>query len=244
MSISGGEQSLYHLGRLSEYLNAGNLLSYLDEIKAREELITDIENAVKDVDAFQTKRFNSIYDFRLYRIIMYVLVRALQPKIFVETGVLHGLTSVFILHALQKNQSGMLISVDLPSYYESGPSNQDGYNAVLPPGKNPGWVISEKHSPYWKLVLGMSLEELPKIFEEFQEIDMFCHDSEHTYETMWGELNLAWNRLKSGGILICDNVDNNSCFFDFTRKVERSPMLFPAPDERPEERIRFGIIRK
>lgn len=244
MSISGVEQCLYHLGRLSEYLDAGNLLSYLDEIKEREELIADIENAVKDVDAFQTKRFNSIYDFRLYRIIMYTLVRALQPKVFVETGVLHGLTSAFILQAMHRNSSGLLVSVDLPSYFDSGPSNQDGYNAVLPQGKKPGWVVPQRHSSYWKLVLGMSLEELPKIFKEFQEIDIFCHDSEHTYETMWGELNLAWDRLRDDGVLVCDNIDNNSCFFDFTRRVGRSPIVFPAPDERPEERIRFGIIRK
>ena len=244
MSASGPEQCIYHLGRLGEYLKGGNLLSYLDELREPNGLISDIETAVKDVEAFETKAFKSIFDFRLYRIIAYALVRALRPRIFVETGVLHGLTSGFLLQALEKNESGRLISVDYPSYFESGPSNQDGCNAVLPPGKEPGWVVAERHRPRWNLVIGTSLEELPKLFGELQEIDMFCHDSEHTYDTMWGEMNLAWPMLKSGGALICDNIDNNSCFFDFTRRVHRQAIIFPAPDERPHERIRFGVVTK
>ena len=95
-------------------------------------------------------------------------------------------------------------------------------------------------------MLGRSLEEMPKLLERIDGLDVFLHDSEHTYETMWGEMNLAWEALRSGGLLICDNIDANTAFANFCGKVARSPLLLPEAiqESRLDEPARFGLIRK
>ena len=45
---------------------------------------------------------------------IWLLVRCLRPRHVVETGVAHGLTSRFILEALEKNGDGHLWSIDRP----------------------------------------------------------------------------------------------------------------------------------
>jgi len=235
----------YYLGVLKEYLEREHLLEYLYEIIEERAILDNLEKAVKDVDFFRTKTWNSIFELGLYRILNYVLVRALKPKVFLETGILHGLTTDYILEGFSKNGSGRLISIDYPSYFESGPSNKDGYNDTLPPNKEPGWVVNPKNRPYWQMILGKSLEEMPSILKENQ-IDIFLHDSEHTYENMTGEFNLVWEYIKKGGILICDNIDNNDAFSDFCKKVDRKPLLFPEGINVSSFKndFRFGLIKK
>src|SRR5262249_52393950 len=47
---------------------------------------------------------------------IWCLVRQLKPQRVVETGVAHGMTSRFILEALQMNGEGRLWSIDLPPF--------------------------------------------------------------------------------------------------------------------------------
>jgi predicted O-methyltransferase YrrM len=216
---------------------------HFEELKNNMELISEIESAVVDVDSFQ-KTFNNIYEFRLFRALLYSIMREKKPITVVETGVMHGLSSKFILAALRKNGSGKLISVDYPSYFETGPANNDGYNYTLPKGKEPGWILNDQDKKYWEFHKGKSMEKLPGIFNVHKEIDIFIHDSEHTYETMWNELSLAWEHLRSGGICICDNIESNSSFFDFCLKNNRTPIVFPAPGNDGSMLIRFAMIRK
>jgi predicted O-methyltransferase YrrM len=46
--------------------------------------------------------------------IFYILMRKIKPKIVVETGVSFGVTSSFILQAMENNGYGTLYSIDLP----------------------------------------------------------------------------------------------------------------------------------
>lgn len=46
-------------------------------------------------------------------LLLYVLARALKPEVVVETGVANGISSSFILKALDENARGRLCSVDL-----------------------------------------------------------------------------------------------------------------------------------
>lgn len=47
-----------------------------------------------------------------------MLVRILRPTVVIETGVANGISSAFILKALDKNNEGMLYSIDL--HYRNG----------------------------------------------------------------------------------------------------------------------------
>mgnify|MGYP006430643101 CR=1 FL=1 len=244
MEINGNAYTLFDLGRSSEYLSLGDLLPYVEEINNRNGLISDFENAVQNVNEFKTKSFNSIFEFRNFRILIYCIIRATSPKTVIETGVLHGMTSAFMLEALSRNESGNLYSIDLPSYPNQGPANKDGFDAVLPPGKEPGWMVPERLKSRWELIIGKSLEKLPDLISKVKTVDLFLHDSEHTYDTMWKEMGYAWEALSDKGVLICDNVDNNTSFFDFCNKTQKFPVMFGGQGNEIASKIRFGIISK
>jgi cephalosporin hydroxylase len=242
---SGITQTIYHVGRLAEFMQCGELLfANLDELICDQDFLKTIEKAVGPVASWKTKSFESIFDLRLYRIVLYVLVRALKPVVAVETGVLHGLTTIFLLQALRRNGSGQLISVDMPSYPQSGPANEDGYRGVLPVNKEPGWIVPRDTYHNWQLRIGVSQDILPKLASENLEIDFFCHDSEHTFRTMWFELDWAWKHLKAGGVIVCDNIEASTAFVDFARRVARPPLLFPGSDANVLEQPRFGVLVK
>jgi predicted O-methyltransferase YrrM len=136
---------------------------------------------------------------------VYALVRLLKPRIVVETGVADGFTSSHILRALEDNGEGRLYSIDLPHY-------------LLPPGKEPGWIVEEALRARWSLMVGKAEELLPPLLEELGTIDVFLHDSLHTYEHMLFEFGAAWPHLKPGGLLLSHDVGQNASFFDFTEK--------------------------
>lgn len=46
--------------------------------------------------------------------VLYALVRILQPRVAIETGVAEGVSSAFFLQALEDNGDGQLYSIDLP----------------------------------------------------------------------------------------------------------------------------------
>jgi len=242
-NFSGKDQNLYLLGKLSNFIQRDDLLQFLGEISKHDFLISKIEKNITNVKSFKTKKFK-VYDFRFFRIALYCIVRSLKPKIIVETGIMHGLSSSFFLAALRKNNQGRLISVDLPSYFESGPVNQDGYNYTLPPNKEPGWIIPTNLKKYWMLEIGSSKMVFPKITKKFKKWDLFCHDSEHTYKNMKFELRFAWKHLRKNGILICDNIEANNAFEEFCFSVKRKPLLLETPNRDFSTLKRFGIIIK
>jgi predicted O-methyltransferase YrrM len=243
VNVTGIEQGSYFLGRLSSVLGGRDLLPYLGELHASP-LPRQFERIVADEPTFAKKRFASIWQLRFYRIWVYALVRELRPAVFVETGVLHGMLSAFVLEAMRVNGHGRLISIDLPSYADSGPANVDGYQGLLPPGREPGWLVPDALRGRWELLIGPSLEVLPAVLGRERTIDVFLHDSDHTHETMSGEFALAWPALNPGGALIADDSTDNAAFAELCERVGATPLLFPNPNETPHDEARAGLILK
>jgi predicted O-methyltransferase YrrM len=241
--LDGVAQTYFQLGKAAQFLGCGALLNYSSEL-LDQKLVREIEQSVADVPEFETKRFHSVFDFRFYRILMYAMVRARRPDTFVESGILHGLTSTFILEAMERNGHGRLISADLPSYPETGPSNQDGCTAVLPRGKEPGWVVPTAKCGRWQRLLGASTQVLPPILSQSGEIDCFLHDSEHTTQTMYEELELGWKHLRRGGVLICDNADMSSAFYDLVGHHRCPSILFSTNDRQYLDAVNLGLAIK
>jgi predicted O-methyltransferase YrrM len=234
--------------QLAEFFDLPSLPQYVDELKEQKSLKNSIELAVENVDFFRTKHWNSNIDLGMYRVTEYALTRAIEATRGIETGVLHGLSSAFLLHAMFLNENNArLISIDYPSNFENGPSNQDGFDDTLPPGQLPGWTVGEAYRPHWDLRLGKSTDLLAPAIAEFGEIDIFVHDSEHTFATMMYEFETVWPHIREGGFLVADNIDVNTSFFDFCFKINRLPIVMPADSEADDPRdgaIRFGIVRK
>jgi len=143
--------------------------------------------------------------------ILYVICRVLRPKIVLETGVASGVSSTYILHALDRNQLGTLYSVDFPT---------------SPDGLASGWLIPDRLRNRWHLTLGKSSEKLPVLLEEIPKVDVFLHDSDHSYKNMMFEFRTVWPHIREGGLLLSDDTHMNRSFFDFAREVNRRPIRF------------------
>ena len=69
--------------------------------------------------------------------------------------------------------------------------------------------------------------EIPKQFLLLnKEIDIFIHDSDHTYKNMMFEYDISWPHIKKGGLLISDDVESSNAFYDFSIKKDLKPILF------------------
>jgi len=157
--------------------------------------------------------------------ILYFLVRKLKPKIIVETGVASGVSSGFILQAIRDNKRGKLYSIDLPFQwyvYEKTNLHLDS----LPAGKLPGYLIPQELKKNWKLIIGDTYEKLPKLLKRLERIDMFFHDSEHTFKTMMFEYEEAWAVLNKKGILISDDINFTPAFRNFAKKKKSQGIIF------------------
>lgn len=137
----------------------------------------------------------------------YAICRILKPEIIVETGVADGFSSAYILFALQENAKGKLYSIDLP--------NQPGQ--VLSEGRSTGWLVDAGLRSRWNLIIGLSKEKLPPLLKDLKEIDIFYHDSDHSYENMMFEFTVSKKFISPSGIIISDDVTDNKSFYDFCR---------------------------
>jgi Methyltransferase domain len=159
---------------------------------------------------------------------LYAVLRNVRPLVAVETGVANGFSTAFSLLALQANGEGHLHSIDLPREvgreYEPGTFYEGEGRAGIPPGSESGWLIPAELKERWTLVSGKSQDELPPLLERLGTIDTFMHDSEHSYECMWFEFNAAWPALRSGGVLLSDDVNSTEAFGKFGRQEGRSPV--------------------
>ena len=159
---------------------------------------------------------------------LYALVRKLRPRVAVETGVCNGFSTAFVLLALERNGTGELHSIDLPEVvgadYEPGRFWEGKQGAAIPPGKEPGWMIPAELRERWRLTVGRSQEELPPLLERLGTIDLFVHDSEHSYECMDFEFRAAWPALRDGGALVADDWNWNDAFAELARDAGRTPV--------------------
>lgn len=173
---------------------------------------------------------------------LYTLTKLTKPTVVVETGVASGRSSAAILTALKENDHGQLYSIDLPQFYNS--LNPETYlthegnqelKGFVPTGREPGWLVGEDLRPRWQLILGDSKEELGKLLSQLSRVDIFYHDSDHSYESMYFEFESVWPKLPTGGFLLSDDIKWNKSWPDFTSKVK--PDLI--------DRYRgFGLARK
>ena len=131
-----------------------------------------------------------------------------------------GISSAFILKALERNGRGVLYSIDLPNYeVEYFKSLGLTPGAILPEGRESGFAVPESLRHRWVLRLGRTKEVLPTLLEEIDKVDVFLHDSEHTYDNMTFEYNTVWPYLAEGGLLISHDVRWNRAFDDFARST-------------------------
>jgi predicted O-methyltransferase YrrM len=143
--------------------------------------------------------------------LLYLAVRALRPELVVETGPFNGTASAFLLQALEDNGAGRLLSFDVPQA-------ADALRVPLPTGREPGWLVPDRLRSRFELVLGDVHATLRRRLQAEPPVDLFFHDSLHTTRQMLFEYRVAWSRLRSGGLLVSDDVFWNLAFWSFTKR--------------------------
>jgi predicted O-methyltransferase YrrM len=213
-----------HLGRVTEIL---------DE-PALKEVEEDTRRFLEDISARDPFSPRWAADSRFARL-GYLLCRLISPSVVLETGVAYGVSSVFILRALEVNGRGTLHSVDLPPL-------RSEYERFW------GTAVPEARKERWRLHRGSSARVLPRLLREIRTIDLFVHDSLHTRRNMRREFNTVWPHLRNGGVLLADDVERNHAFGELQHK---NPALWRVVQDREESPLHgraapvvFGIVVK
>jgi hypothetical protein len=168
---------------------------------------------------------------------IWCLIRHVKPKKIVETGVAHGVTSRFILEALNRNGDGHLWSIDLP------PVERVWREQV-------GAAVGDAYKDRWSYIEGSSRRRLPDLLSRLGEIDLFIHDSLHSERNVRFELDRAWAAITPNGAIVVDDVDANWGFQSFTQTLfAKQSMIGEAEPLHPDLRRfnnkgLFGVILK
>ena len=149
---------------------------------------------------------------------LYLICCNIKPRVVVETGVAAGASSAYILKALVNNGFGNLYSIDLPNVEYINAKKGKTHNDNLPTNAQSGFAIPQELRSKWVLTLGDSRLELPNLLNKVEEVDLFFHDSLHTYDAMLFEYETVWPHIKRGGVLVSDDVTWNGAFEEFVRK--------------------------
>lgn len=158
---------------------------------------------------------------------LWMVVRHTQPEQVLETGVARGVSSAYVLDALERNGRGHLWSIDLP------PIRPDWHVEV-------GSAVPDRLRHRWTYVRGSSRRRLPGLLEQLGQLQLFVHDGLHTAENMAFEFDRVWPRLAEGGAVVADDVDANLAFVDFAQRVDRKPLLL---GEEVKEGV-VGLVRR
>jgi predicted O-methyltransferase YrrM len=133
---------------------------------------------------------------------LYGLARWLRPVVVVESGGFIGMSSAFILKALTDENltTARLYSIEWSEECEQGALVPENLRKAFIPlrGKVEDFLESDK---------------LPR------SIDLFLHDSSHSYKHMVWEFQQFWPRLRDGGLLVSHDVQMNAAFPEFIAKT-------------------------
>ena len=140
-----------------------------------------------------------------------------KPLVVLETGVSDGISTLSILLALEENQKGSLYSIDFPDI---------GMPKLY--GKPPGWIIPPHLKKRWCLIVGKSSDELKPLLNRLKCVDVFFHDSEHSYINMMREFETVHMKMTENSCILSDDASANSSIADFaiSHKIEKENVVF------------------
>ena len=140
------------------------------------------------------------------RIGWYSLVRALKPKLVIETGVHHGIGACVLASALTRNR------------LEGSPGRYLGTDI----DPQAGVLFTGKFAAEGSIEYGDSIATLAAIDSP---IDFFINDSDHSADYEAREYDTIFPKLAPHSIILGDNSHTNTKLIDFSREHGR-PYLF------------------
>ena len=149
---------------------------------------------------------------------LYAFCKHFRPETVVETGVHYGASSAFILKALEVNIKGHLYSIDLRDVAYAR-DNLEIHHDALPIKGSTGCAVPSELRRNRTLIIGDSKTELRKLLSELEGIDLFHHDSKHTYEHICG-FWIVRPKLREERVLMMTRTWNIFSDFCTQKKIE------------------------
>lgn len=202
---------------LNETLEEAKTVPHADQVFQRKAFVEKyLEDLETQNSAFYRPGWVNLDD----ALFLYWVVRRLKPKVIVQTGVCNGLSSAFMMLALAKNGlDGTLHVVDMPPVYDSKDADWKVkgkvYGVVIPEGKNSGWLVPDAYKDRFEVLSGDAKLLLPGLLKKLGKVDMFYHDSDHTYDHMMFEFKEAKTYLTKSGVIVSDDISWNASLWDF-----------------------------
>ncbi len=180
------------------------IMGYINELRNDSALKTHV------ISSTSKSRFRAESDNRCdfgRRLGWYAFVRAMKPKVVIETGIDKGLGACCLCAALLKNKAE-----GFEGRYYGTDINPDA-----------GWLLTAPYSEVGQIIFGDSIESLKK-FEP--KIDLFINDSDHSGEYEGREYEVIVSKLAPGGIVLGDNAHTTDELVKFSKKYKRQFLLF------------------
>jgi len=153
-------------------------------------------------------------------------VRHTRPEAAMETGVAHGVSSRVVLEALALNGRGHLWSIDIANPINSQVHGQTGV------------AVTEACRSRWTYVEGETRRRMPSLVAELGTVDVFIHDSLHTFKNTLFEMEQAASVMPSGGVMLIDDIRGHDGFATFARRHPEFKTVLVSTGDR---RGAFGI---
>lgn len=148
----------------------------------------------------------------------YAIVRAIKPKIIVETGVDKGLGSCILIAALMKNKEEGFV----------------GYHYGTDINPKAGYLIAGEYSKYSKILYGDLIKSLKKFNKK---IDLFINDSDHLEGYEYKEYIAIKDKLTKNAIILGNSSHWSTDLFTFSLNFGRQFLYF---SEIPKKHWRAG----
>jgi predicted O-methyltransferase YrrM len=136
-----------------------------------------------------------------------LLIEEIRPAIVIETGVANGASTRQILSTFKEFNliNSKLYSLDVNPKVATPDLLSNAQFNFIP--------IHDPNS----FTLAM---------DRIGSVDLFYHDSDHSYKNQMLEYETAWEMLNPvKGILVSDDINWSNAFLDFSKKVNLSPLL-------------------
>ncbi len=140
--------------------------------------------------------------------LLYALTVLTRAQRVVETGVAFGWSSMAILAALNEQQAGKLVSVDMP-YPKMDYEKWVGL--AVPADFQSRWSVIREPDRFG---LGKAIALLGG------QIDLCHYDSDKSYSGRRYGYALMWKALRPGGIFISDDIEDNLAFRDMVARLK------------------------
>jgi len=137
----------------------------------------------------------------------YAFVRALKPRVVVETGVDHGVGACVLASALLRNSA-------------EGFSGRYYGTDIRPEA---GQLFCGRYSEAGSILYGDSIQSLEKLNEK---IDLFINDSDHSEEYEYREYLTVSEKLSEKAIILGDNSHSTDSLSRFSRESHRKFLFF------------------